>query len=93
MQQDIKKRMKKEITLEFSRCRKSMSVYCTPIDCCMDGPKMFVKGAPEGKSFNVKLTRVTLINTRYKLFKIKIYLYGEWSILFLGWYSIFLTKD
>ncbi|NXS51416.1 AT2A3 ATPase, partial [Brachypteracias leptosomus] len=45
----IKQLMKKECTLEFSRDRKSMSVYCTPT-----GPghnstssKMFVKGAPE----------------------------------------------
>ncbi|NXU19631.1 AT2A3 ATPase, partial [Pardalotus punctatus] len=45
----IKQLMRKECTLEFSRDRKSMSVYCTPT-----GPgnnsassKMFVKGAPE----------------------------------------------
>merc|ERR1712226_468955 len=35
---------KKRETLEFSRDRKSMSVYCVS----PDGPKMFVKGAPEG---------------------------------------------
>ncbi|XP_015754893.1 PREDICTED: calcium-transporting ATPase sarcoplasmic/endoplasmic reticulum type-like [Acropora digitifera] len=48
----IKSHFSKEFTLEFSRDRKSMSVYCTPI---ADGPnsvhdnkpKMFVKGAPE----------------------------------------------
>ncbi|GAA6103305.1 sarcoplasmic/endoplasmic reticulum calcium ATPase 1 isoform X1 [Tachysurus ichikawai] len=42
----IRNLMKKEFTLEFSRDRKSMSVYCTPIKT---GPqsKMFVKGAPE----------------------------------------------
>uniref|UniRef100_A0A4W3GVL0 P-type Ca(2+) transporter n=1 Tax=Callorhinchus milii TaxID=7868 RepID=A0A4W3GVL0_CALMI len=34
----IKQLMKKEVTLEFSRDRKSMSVFCN---------KMFVKGAPE----------------------------------------------
>ncbi|XP_047665155.1 sarcoplasmic/endoplasmic reticulum calcium ATPase 1 isoform X2 [Tachysurus fulvidraco] len=41
----IRNLMKKEFTLEFSRDRKSMSVYCTPTK----GPqsKMFVKGAPE----------------------------------------------
>lgn len=36
--------MKKDFTLEFSRDRKSMSVYCSGAD----GSKMFVKGAPEG---------------------------------------------
>lgn len=48
----IKSHFSKEFTLEFSRDRKSMSVYCNPI---ADGPnsvhdnkpKMFVKGAPE----------------------------------------------
>uniref|UniRef100_UPI00358E24D8 sarcoplasmic/endoplasmic reticulum calcium ATPase 1-like n=1 Tax=Myxine glutinosa TaxID=7769 RepID=UPI00358E24D8 len=46
---DIKKHLNKEFTLEFSRDRKSMSVYCTPRDQELaDGDKMFVKGAPEG---------------------------------------------
>uniref|UniRef100_A0A3B3TDY5 Calcium-transporting ATPase n=1 Tax=Paramormyrops kingsleyae TaxID=1676925 RepID=A0A3B3TDY5_9TELE len=42
----IKQVIKKEFTLEFSRDRKSMSVYCTP---AKPGSlsKMFVKGAPE----------------------------------------------
>ncbi|XP_064379491.1 sarcoplasmic/endoplasmic reticulum calcium ATPase 3 isoform X2 [Dromaius novaehollandiae] len=45
----IKQLMKKECTLEFSRDRKSMSVYCTPIGTGHNsaGSKMFVKGAPE----------------------------------------------
>uniref|UniRef100_A0A8C7UY09 Calcium-transporting ATPase n=1 Tax=Oncorhynchus mykiss TaxID=8022 RepID=A0A8C7UY09_ONCMY len=43
----IKQLMKKEFTLEFSRDRKSMSVYCTPSKGD-GGAKMFVKGAPEG---------------------------------------------
>ncbi|XP_068124608.1 sarcoplasmic/endoplasmic reticulum calcium ATPase 3 [Hyperolius riggenbachi] len=45
----IKKLMKKECTLEFSRDRKSMSVYCMPVGSTTanSGPKMFVKGAPE----------------------------------------------
>ncbi|XP_072261341.1 sarcoplasmic/endoplasmic reticulum calcium ATPase 3 [Pyxicephalus adspersus] len=45
----IKKLMKKECTLEFSRDRKSMSVYCTPLgsNSATSGAKMFVKGAPE----------------------------------------------
>uniref|UniRef100_A0A5S6QJ13 Calcium-transporting ATPase n=1 Tax=Trichuris muris TaxID=70415 RepID=A0A5S6QJ13_TRIMR len=39
----------KAFTLEFSRSRKSMSVYCTPTKNKGDvGAKMFVKGAPEG---------------------------------------------
>ncbi|XP_069082788.1 sarcoplasmic/endoplasmic reticulum calcium ATPase 3 isoform X1 [Pleurodeles waltl] len=45
----IKQLMKKECTLEFSRDRKSMSVYCSPISASSmsSGNKMFVKGAPE----------------------------------------------
>uniref|UniRef100_A0A665X067 Calcium-transporting ATPase n=1 Tax=Echeneis naucrates TaxID=173247 RepID=A0A665X067_ECHNA len=43
----IKQLMKKNFTLEFSRDRKSMSVYCTP-GKGEGGAKMFVKGAPEG---------------------------------------------
>ncbi|KAG8185033.1 hypothetical protein JTE90_017056 [Oedothorax gibbosus] len=41
---------KKEFTLEFSRDRKSMSSYCTPtkVSRLGSGPKMFIKGAPEG---------------------------------------------
>uniref|UniRef100_A0A8C5EQ96 Calcium-transporting ATPase n=1 Tax=Gouania willdenowi TaxID=441366 RepID=A0A8C5EQ96_GOUWI len=46
----IKQLMKKEFTLEFSRDRKSMSVYCSPAKSAKApvGNKMFVKGAPEG---------------------------------------------
>ncbi|XP_034034874.1 LOW QUALITY PROTEIN: sarcoplasmic/endoplasmic reticulum calcium ATPase 1 [Thalassophryne amazonica] len=53
----IKQLMKKEFTLEFSRDRKSMSVYCTPV---RDGSqsKMFVKGAPEGVIKRCKFLRV-----------------------------------
>ncbi|XP_072604072.1 sarcoplasmic/endoplasmic reticulum calcium ATPase 3 isoform X5 [Vulpes vulpes] len=45
----IKQLMRKEFTLEFSRDRKSMSVYCTPTSPgpAAQGSKMFVKGAPE----------------------------------------------
>ncbi|KAG7325423.1 hypothetical protein KOW79_011739 [Hemibagrus wyckioides] len=43
----VKQLMKKNFTLEFSRDRKSMSVYCTPTRGD-SGSKMFVKGAPEG---------------------------------------------
>jgi len=41
--------MKKDFTLEFTRDRKSMSTYCRPTAPSSIGPKMFVKGAPEGK--------------------------------------------
>uniref|UniRef100_A0A8C4EXY2 Calcium-transporting ATPase n=1 Tax=Dicentrarchus labrax TaxID=13489 RepID=A0A8C4EXY2_DICLA len=44
----IKQLMRKEFTLEFSRDRKSMSVYCTPNKSRSSMGKMFVKGAPEG---------------------------------------------
>ncbi|GFY64296.1 hypothetical protein TNIN_320651 [Trichonephila inaurata madagascariensis] len=48
--QGISAMWKKEFTLEFSRDRKSMSTYCTPIKTTRlgPGPKMFCKGAPEG---------------------------------------------
>jgi Ca2+ transporting ATPase len=50
VKQDIETKWKKEFTLEFSRDRKSMSSYCTPIKPTKigNGPKLFVKGAPEG---------------------------------------------
>ncbi|XP_030629140.1 ATPase sarcoplasmic/endoplasmic reticulum Ca2+ transporting 1, like [Chanos chanos] len=62
----IKQLMKKNFTLEFSRDRKSMSVYCTPAKGD-SGPKMFVKGAPEGviercAYVRVGSTRVPLTN-------------------------------
>ncbi|XP_067118952.1 calcium-transporting ATPase sarcoplasmic/endoplasmic reticulum type-like isoform X2 [Centruroides vittatus] len=46
----IQSMWKKEFTLEFSRDRKSMSVYCIPtkVSRLGAGPKMFCKGAPEG---------------------------------------------
>jgi len=39
---------KKEFTLEFSRDRKSMSSYCTPLKSTKlgPGPKMFIKVCP-----------------------------------------------
>jgi len=42
----MKQILDKRFTLEFSRDRKSMSVYCVPREG--GEPKMFVKGAPEG---------------------------------------------
>ncbi|KAG7277593.1 hypothetical protein CRUP_013911 [Coryphaenoides rupestris] len=62
----IKQLMKKNFTLEFSRDRKSMSVYCTP-GKGDGGAKMFVKGAPEGvidrcTYVRVGTTRVPLTN-------------------------------
>lgn len=44
---NIKEKYNKQFTLEFSRDRKSMSAYCKPISSS-DGPRMYVKGAPEG---------------------------------------------
>uniref|UniRef100_A0A0N5C3F9 Calcium-transporting ATPase n=1 Tax=Strongyloides papillosus TaxID=174720 RepID=A0A0N5C3F9_STREA len=43
----IQQKWNKKCTLEFSRDRKSMSCYCVPTSGG-SGPKMFVKGAPEG---------------------------------------------
>jgi len=50
VRKDIETKWKKEFTLEFSRDRKSMSSYCSPKTPTRigTGPKMFVKGAPEG---------------------------------------------
>ena len=50
VKQDLETKWKKEFTLEFSRDRKSMSSYCTPLKPSKlgTGPKLFVKGAPEG---------------------------------------------
>ncbi|MBN3305408.1 AT2A2 ATPase, partial [Amia calva] len=46
----IRQLMRKELTLEFSRDRKSMSVFCSPNKASRSatGARMFVKGAPEG---------------------------------------------
>ncbi|CAG7828654.1 unnamed protein product [Allacma fusca] len=50
VRQDMESKWRKEFTLEFSRDRKSMSSYCTPLKASRlgNGPKIFVKGAPEG---------------------------------------------
>jgi len=50
VRQDMETKWKKEFTLEFSRDRKSMSSYCVPLKSSRlgTGPKLFVKGAPEG---------------------------------------------
>ncbi|KOB69876.1 Calcium-transporting ATPase [Operophtera brumata] len=50
VRQEIETKWKKEFTLEFSRDRKSMSSYCVPLKPSRlgNGPKLFVKGAPEG---------------------------------------------
>merc|ERR1712214_207261 len=50
VRKDMETKWKKDFTLEFSRDRKSMSTYCSPRKPSRigSGPKMFVKGAPEG---------------------------------------------
>merc|ERR1712198_634910 len=50
VRKDMEAKWKKDFTLEFSRDRKSMSTYCTPKKNTRlgTGPKIFVKGAPEG---------------------------------------------
>ena len=47
---NIQAMWQKNFTLEFSRDRKSMSSYCLPkkAERFGSGPKLFVKGAPEG---------------------------------------------
>ncbi|KAJ7308910.1 hypothetical protein JRQ81_008187 [Phrynocephalus forsythii] len=63
----IKQLMKKECTLEFSRDRKSMSVYCTPVASGHNSSssKLFVKGAPESVLERCNYVRVG--NTRVPL--------------------------
>ncbi|XP_051974113.1 sarcoplasmic/endoplasmic reticulum calcium ATPase 1-like [Xyrauchen texanus] len=53
----IKQLMQKKFTLEFSRDRKSMSVYCTP-NASKSQSKMFVKGAPEGVIDRCQFVRI-----------------------------------
>ncbi|XP_059406692.1 sarcoplasmic/endoplasmic reticulum calcium ATPase 1-like isoform X2 [Carassius carassius] len=53
----IRKLMQKKFTLEFSRDRKSMSVYCTPNGSNSQN-KMFVKGAPESVIDRCQFVRV-----------------------------------
>merc|ERR1711881_284068 len=50
VRKDMESKWKEDFTLEFSRDRKSMSTFCTPKKPTRigSGPKMFVKGAPEG---------------------------------------------
>merc|ERR1711963_861122 len=50
VRKDMESKWTKNFTLEFSRDRKSMSTYCSPKKPSRigSGPKMFVKGAPEG---------------------------------------------
>jgi len=58
--QGIQSTYKKEFTLEFSRDRKSMSSFCSPVKPTKlgPGPKMFVKGAPEGVLDRCQFVRV-----------------------------------
>ncbi|ESO06416.1 hypothetical protein HELRODRAFT_106126 [Helobdella robusta] len=58
--QNIQAMWKKEFTLEFSRDRKSMSSFCTPIKATKlsAGPKQFIKGAPEGLLDRCNFVRV-----------------------------------
>uniref|UniRef100_A0A3P8VUS1 Calcium-transporting ATPase n=1 Tax=Cynoglossus semilaevis TaxID=244447 RepID=A0A3P8VUS1_CYNSE len=63
----IKQLMRKEFTLEFSRDRKSMSVYCTPNKSRSSMGKMFIKGAPEGVIDRCAYVRVG--NTKVPLTK------------------------
>ncbi|XP_056313920.1 LOW QUALITY PROTEIN: sarcoplasmic/endoplasmic reticulum calcium ATPase 1 [Danio aesculapii] len=53
----IRQLMQKKFTLEFSRDRKSMSVYCTP-NGTNSQSKMFVKGAPESVIDRCQFVRV-----------------------------------
>ncbi|XP_051749219.1 sarcoplasmic/endoplasmic reticulum calcium ATPase 1 isoform X1 [Ctenopharyngodon idella] len=53
----IRKLMQKKFTLEFSRDRKSMSVYCSP-NGSNSQSKMFVKGAPESVIDRCQFVRV-----------------------------------
>jgi len=60
VRKDMESKWKKEFTLEFSRDRKSMSSFCSPKKTTRlgTGPKMFVKGAPEGVLSRCSYVRV-----------------------------------
>ncbi|XP_006761564.1 PREDICTED: sarcoplasmic/endoplasmic reticulum calcium ATPase 3 [Myotis davidii] len=82
----IRQLMRKEFTLEFSRDRKSMSVYCTPTrpGQAAQGSKMFVKGAPESviercSSVRVGSRRVPLNTTSREQILAKIRDWGSGS--------------
>jgi len=73
-------KVKKCFTLEFSRDRKSMSVYCVP-QTGVEEPSMYVKGAPEGileRSTHVRIgsNRVPLTTALRKLILDKVKMYG-----------------
>ncbi|KAF7213304.1 transcript variant X2, partial [Nothobranchius furzeri] len=57
----IKQLMRKELTLEFSRDRKSMSVFCSSnkLTRSSSGARMFVKGAPESVLERCSFVRVS----------------------------------
>ncbi|XP_062509456.1 sarcoplasmic/endoplasmic reticulum calcium ATPase 1-like isoform X2 [Corticium candelabrum] len=57
--EDVAKGVTKSFTLEFSRDRKSMSVYVESTDSSRAGPKMFVKGAPESILDRCSFVRVS----------------------------------
>lgn len=71
VRQDIETKWKKEFTLEFSRDRKSMSSYCVPLKPSKlgSGPKLFVKGAPEGVL--ERCTHARIGNTKVSLTHLK----------------------
>ncbi|XP_041087878.1 sarcoplasmic/endoplasmic reticulum calcium ATPase 2-like [Polyodon spathula] len=56
----IRQLLRKELTLEFSRDRKSMSVFCSPNKPTRStaGSKMFIKGAPEGVLERCRFVRI-----------------------------------
>lgn len=58
----IREQYKKEFTMEFSRDRKSMSVYCSPagrnLRSAENSTKLFVKGAPESILERCEFVRV-----------------------------------
>lgn len=70
VRQEVESKWKKEFTLEFSRDRKSMSSYCTPTKPSRlgNGPKLFVKGAPEGVLDRCTHARVGSQKVSSKLF-------------------------
>lgn len=68
--QDMETKWKKEFTLEFSRDRKSMSSYCIPLKPSKlgTGPKLFVKGAPEGVLERCTHARIGSTKVSYFIF-------------------------
>ena len=83
----LKSKYEKKFTMEFSRDRKSMSVYCVPIppktaqpDPPAPTPKLFVKGAPESildRCTHARVGKIFSFDKREGIFRLLDLLYSK----------------